>query len=193
MKRNLIVALLLAAFLNVGKANAQEPFIGEIRMFAGTFAPRGWAFCDGSIISIAQNSALFSLLGTTYGGNGQTTFALPDMRGRVPMHAGTGTGLSPRVLGERSGTENVTLTIQNLPAHSHPLVVSTALGTTNNPSGAYLANTGALDKEYGTTGNAILSSSTIGVSGGGQPIPIMQPYTGVNFIIALQGIYPSRP
>src|SRR5437868_2425626 len=112
-----------------------EPFLGEIRMFAGNFAPTGWAFCNGQILSIAQNTALFSLLGTTYGGNGQTTFGLPNLQGRVPMHWGTGAGLTPRTLGETSGSENVTLLSTQMPAHTHSIEASTGQGDQFSPAG----------------------------------------------------------
>ncbi len=117
-----------------------EPFVGEIRMFAGNFAPRGWAFCDGQLLAVSQNDALFSLLATVYGGDGRTTFGLPDLRGRIPIHAGTGPGLSPRRLGAKFGTEEETLTVNQLPSHSHTLQVSTAAATQNSPSGEFIGN-----------------------------------------------------
>src|SRR5262245_64766586 len=116
-----------------------EPFLGEIRMFGGNFAPRGWAFCNGQLLSIAQNTALFSLLGTTYGGDGQTTFALPNLQGRFAMHWGNASGLSPRTLGEVSGTESVTLLTSQLPAHTHPVAAISADGNTESPVGAVWA------------------------------------------------------
>ena len=170
-----------------------DPFIAGIVLFAGNFAPRGWAFCSGQILSIAQNTALFSLLGTTYGGNGQTTFALPDLRGRVPIHPGQGPGLSSYDLGEKSGTENMTLLVTNMPAHNHILNAVSESGDASAPVGAFLANSGALDKEYKTTGtNVAMNPQAIGISGGSQPFSIVQPYTCINYIIALQGIFPSR-
>lgn len=168
-----------------------EPFIGEIRMFAGNFAPRGWQFCQGQLLSIAQNSALFSILGTTYGGNGMTTFALPDLRGRVPLGPGQGLGLSPRTLGEQGGVETVTLISTQIPAHTHALNASSATPTTADPGGALLP-TGASRIYAGGAPSAQLSPTSIGVAGGSQPHQNMQPFLAMNYIIAVEGIYPSR-
>jgi microcystin-dependent protein len=171
------------------------PFIGEIRMFGGNFAPRGWAFCQGQILSIAQNTALFSLLGTTYGGNGQTTFALPDLRGRVPIQPGQGPGLSPRTLGEAGGQETVTLIASQMPAHNHGLNVFNGPGTASSPAGAVIAapvSGATLDKAFSATPSATMSPASIGSAGGSQPHNNMPPYQCVNFIIALEGIFPSR-
>jgi microcystin-dependent protein len=173
-----------------------EPFLGEIRMFGGNFAPRGWAFCNGQILPIAQNTALFSLLGTTYGGNGQTTFALPDLRGRVPMHWGQGPGLTPRSLGETSGSENVTLLSNQMPAHTHSLTANNQQGDAFSPEGAVAA--AAVDSSqqplniYSSSANTTMSAQAIGAAGGSQPHSNMQPFQCVSFIIALEGIYPSR-
>lgn len=174
-----------------------EPLLAEIRMFAGNYAPRGWAFCDGSLLSISQNSALFSLLGTTYGGNGQTTFALPDFRGRLPMHPGQGPGLTPRALGERGGAESVTLSSAQLAPHTHALNASGQQGDGPVPDGAVWAvsvdpNTGVPLNSYGTTPTTAMSPQALGMTGDGLPHPNVQPYLCVNFIIALEGIYPSR-
>jgi microcystin-dependent protein len=171
-----------------------NPLLASILLFAGNFAPIGWAFCDGSILSISQNTALFSLLGTTYGGNGTSNFALPDMRGRVPIGMGNGPGLSPVILGETGGVENITLTINQMPQHSHTLNGHTALGDTSDPTNAIPANTGALDREYkgNTAPNTVMNPAAIGASGGSQPVAIRNPYLGMNYIIALQGIFPSR-
>lgn len=176
-----------------------EPFIGEISLFAGNFAIRGYAFCQGQLLSIAQNTALFSILGTTYGGNGQTTFGLPDLRGRVPMGQGQGPGLSPRTLGEMSGTETVTLLSSEMPAHTHSLVVNpravSEAGNTADPTNAYPANSGALDKEYSSTGTIVnmgVAAGTIGAAGGSQPHSNLQPSLVINFLIALEGLFPSR-
>lgn len=166
-----------------------DPFLGEITLFAGNFAPRGWAFCDGSLLSIAQNTALFSLLGTIYGGNGQTTFALPDLRGRAPIHAGRGPGLSDRSQGETGGTEQNILTIQQMPSHGHSLN-SKEEANSDNASGTFIAGTGA--NSFGTTADKQMSPAAVGSVGGNQPINNMQPYLAINFIIALEGIYPSR-
>jgi microcystin-dependent protein len=171
-----------------------DPLLASIVLFAGNFAPRGWLFCEGQILSISQNTALFSLLGTTYGGNGQTTFALPDLRGRVPIHPGTGPGLSNYVLGEMAGTENTTLLIGNMPAHNHTLNAVSDAGDTSAPAGALPANTGALDKEYkAAAGTAVVMKSTaIGIAGGSQPFNNMQPFLALNYIIAIVGVFPSR-
>lgn len=194
MKKFSFLVLTFVALLSSTMTYAQEPYIAEIRMFAGTFAPNGWLKCEGQALPIAQYSALFSLLGTTYGGNGITTFNLPDLRGRVPMHSGQGPGLSPRALGQMGGAESVTLTINNLPAHSHSLNANTGAGTTGVPTGALLGNSGSLDKEYVSGApNTQLSTSSVGATGSNVPVSVMQPYTTVTFIIATQGIYPSQP
>ena len=168
-----------------------DPFIGEIRMFAGNYAPNGWAFCDGAIQSIAQNTALFSLLGTTFGGNGQTTFALPDLRGRVPLHFGQGPGLSNRSLGELAGTETVTLINQQLPVHRHP-TGSTGAATLSSPDGKRYGNTGAAATYVDTAPNGAFAAEASVSAGGNQPHNNLMPYACVNFIIALFGIFPSR-
>lgn len=191
MKKILLIGLF--AILSMGKTYAQEGFIGEIRMFAGNFEPRGWAFCDGRILSIAQNTALFSILGTTYGGNGQTTFALPDFRSRVPVGAGQGPGLSQVVLGEMAGAETVTLNVNQMPTHSHTVNAVTTEGNQSSPFGNLLADTKALDKEYSNANaNTTMKASMIGPAGGNQPFSVLQPYTGMNYIICLEGIYPAR-
>jgi microcystin-dependent protein len=166
-----------------------DAFLGEIRMFAGNFAPRGWALCDGQLLSIAQNTALFSLLGTTYGGNGQTTFALPDLRGRAPLHAGQGPGLSNRNLGQEGGTESTTLTVNQLPAHAHPANASSGEASGNTPADRVLAGAEAYaDGPDGTTMNPAM----VGATGGSQPLSVESPFLVINFIIALQGIFPPR-
>ncbi|WP_223635825.1 phage tail protein [Corallococcus sp. EGB] len=172
-----------------------EPFIGEIRLFGGNFAPRGWALCNGALLSIAQNQALFAILGTTYGGDGRTTFALPDMRGRFPMAPGQGPGLAPHTLGEVSGQPQVTLISTQMPAHTHPLMASGQEGNTESPEGAYLAAypPGSSPTPYATTPSTTMGPQAVGVAGGSQPVPIQNPYTCVNFIIATEGIFPSRP
>jgi microcystin-dependent protein len=171
-----------------------SPFLGEIKMFAGSFAPRGYAFCNGQILSIAQNTALFSLLGTMYGGNGTTTFALPNLQGRVPIHFGQGAGLSNYSLGEMSGAESVTLLQTQIPQHSHQLMANSGGGTDGLPaSNKVLAASTARDKVYSTTApNVALSTQAISPAGGSQPHSNMQPYLAINFIIALEGIFPSR-
>lgn len=170
-------------------------------MFGGNFAPRGWAFCDGQLLSIAQNTALFSILGTTYGGDGRTTFGLPDLRGRVALHEGQGPGLSSRRLGEVSGTENNFLNQTQLPAHSHDLSgvkvnvpVSGEDANQDEAAGKYLAN-GTFyhaqpDGSYGS--GPLPLTGAMGNTGGNQPVNNMPPYTVISYIIALQGIFPSR-
>lgn len=164
-----------------------SPILAEIRMFAGNFAPRGWAFCDGQVLSISQNTALFSILGTTYGGDGQTTFALPDMRGRSPIHPGQGPGLQSYTLGEASGTEQTTLASSQMPIHQHGVQGSTNQQTTNRPTGAVPASGGAYDD-----GPPNAAMAPTAAAGGGQPHDNRSPYLAVSFIIALQGIFPSR-
>lgn len=170
-----------------------EPFIAEIYIGGMNFPPRGYAFCQGQILSIAQNTALFSLLGTTFGGNGQTTFGLPDLRGRVPMGQGQGPGLSPRTLGEIGGSETVTLLSTQIPAHTHALNAVSDPGDASAPAGNYLANTGALDKEYKSTGTVVpMNAGAVGFAGGGQPHANIPPFLVLNFYIAIEGIFPSR-
>ena len=170
-----------------------DPILGSILLFAGNFEPLGWAFCNGQLLSIAQDTALFSLLGTTYGGDGQTNFALPDLRGRVPIHFGQGPGLSNYDLGQSGGAENTTLTLNNLPPHNHSLNAVSEAGSTSAPAGAYLGNTGALDKEYNTTGTVVtMNAGAIGATGQSQPFDNLPPYLAINYVIALQGIFPSR-
>lgn len=170
-----------------------EPFLGMIALFGFNFAPRGWAFCNGQLLSIAQNSALFALIGTMYGGDGQTTFALPNLQGRVALHFGQGPGTSQYQIGQLAGSETTTLSAQNLPSHSHPLNAVSETGETSDPTGAFLANTGALDKEYRISGTGVVMNvNAVGATGGNQPLSIVQPYLAVNYCIALEGIFPSR-
>jgi microcystin-dependent protein len=167
-----------------------QPFIAEIKMFAGNFAPRGYAFCDGQLLSIAQNTALFSLIGTTYGGNGITTFGLPDLRGRVPMHQGQGPGLTSRVIGELSGEEVHTLSTPELPVHNHSVGAATT-ASSKNPTNNVPAFT-AGGSSYAAAPTTTMNASMVGGGGGNQPHNNMQPYLVVSFIIALVGIFPSR-
>jgi microcystin-dependent protein len=170
------------------------PYIGEIRMFAGNFAPRNWAFCNGQLLAISQNTALFSILGTTYGGNGTTNFALPNLQGRVPMHWGNGPGLSPYVLGQQGGTENVTLQQSQMPAHTHTVNAVASGGNQAGPGNNLPAieSTGT-SLDYSNAGqNTTMSPAMINPAGNSFPVPIVQPYQTVSFIIALQGIFPSR-
>ena len=174
-----------------------EPYVAEIKMFGGNFAPRGYALCNGQIISIAQNTALFSLLGTTYGGNGQTTFALPDMQGRAPVHQGNGVGIDPVVLGEMAGETSVLLNTGNLPQHTHP--ISGAVIGSSNPGETPASNTlftnSAPNQLYAAalgTGGLNLAPQTVTMAGGSQPHNNAQPYLAVTFIIAMEGIFPTR-
>ncbi|MCB1560033.1 MAG: phage tail protein [Xanthomonadales bacterium] len=169
-----------------------EPFVGEIRMFAGNFAPRGWAFCDGQLLAVSQNDALFSLLGTIYGGDGRTTFGLPDLRGRIPLHAGTGPGLSPRRLGAHAGVEGVTLTVNQMPSHSHPAQASTQLADTPNPGGNLPARSSTVDLYINEPPSVDMNAQAISRTGGSRSHTNLMPALCVNFIIALVGIYPSR-
>ena len=169
-----------------------EPFVGEIRMFAGNFAPRGWAFCDGQLLAVSQNDALFSLLGTIYGGDGRTTFGLPDLRGRIPLHQGTGPGLSPRRLGSKGGSENVTLTTNQLASHTHDFNANKAAATGSAPQGKVLADPAPGRLFRNAAQNVSLASSSIANTGGTQPHTNLMPTLCINFIIALVGIYPSR-
>jgi microcystin-dependent protein len=164
-----------------------EPFLGSIILFAGNFAPRGWAFCNGQILSISQNTALFSLLGTTYGGNGQTTFALPDLRGCVALHFGQGPGLSNYSLGQTGGAEVVTLDVSQMPPHAHSQPASNGQQTTNRPNNAVPARGGS----YTGAGDGS-TLDPVSPAGGGQPHDNRPPYLALNYIIALEGIYPSR-
>jgi microcystin-dependent protein len=163
-----------------------NPYIGEIRMFGGNFAPQGWAFCDGSLLPISQNDTLFALIGTTYGGDGQQTFALPDLRGRIPIHQGTG-----HVIGENGGSETVTLTTAQLPAHAHRLASGFA-AMYGSPSGDAVADTGA-SAIYGTgAANVNMAPAASVDAGGNQPHNNLMPYQCVNFIISLFGIFPTQ-
>lgn len=169
-----------------------EPFVGEIRMFAGNFAPRGWAFCDGQLLAVSQNDALFSLLGTIYGGDGRTTFGLPDMRGRLPIHAGTGPGLSPRRLGAKGGEEKVTLTVNQMPSHTHPLQASRDPATNPNPEGNTVGEVLTGDPFIEDQAFDPMASTSITNVGGSRSHTNLMPFLCVHFIISLVGIYPSR-
>jgi microcystin-dependent protein len=168
------------------------PYVGEIRMFGGNFAPLNWAFCDGSLQSIADNTALFQLIGTTYGGDGQSTFALPDLRSRVPVHMGTGPGLSTYVLGQKSGTESVTLTLNQLPNHTHALNATTAAATTPTPSGSVVLGDNAGMKLYTSKAPSAATGMVAATAGGSQPHNNIMPYQAITFIISLFGIFPSQ-
>jgi len=169
-----------------------DPFVAEIRIFPFNFAPKGWAFCDGQILPLSQNTALFSLLGTTYGGNGQSNFALPNLQGSAPMHPSQGPGLSLHDLGETGGSETETLIESEMPFHSHGVSVSTSDGTSQSPAGERLAS-GIGIAHYAAPNNLTqLSPQVIPPVGGSQPHNNMQPFLTLNFCIALQGVYPPR-
>lgn len=168
-----------------------QPFIGSIKMFGGNFPPLGYAFCNGQLIPISENDALFALLGTTYGGDGQTTFALPDLRGRVPIHQGTPPGGPTFVIGQTVGTETVTLTANQLPAHTHSLGANSGPGNVSGPAGAVWAQS-AGTQNYGPNVDTPMSANAVGIAGGSQPHENMQPYLAINFIISLYGVFPSQ-
>ena len=170
-----------------------QPYVGEIRMFAGNFAPNGWMFCEGQPLAISENDVLFQLIGTTYGGDGQETFNLPNLASRVPMHMGTGPDGTTYQIGEMAGTEQETLTIQQIPNHTHPLTASTALGTSITPGGQVLAQTIASITPYAEDVAVVnMNAQAIGTAGGSQPHENTQPFLCINFIISLFGIFPSQ-
>lgn len=179
-----------------------DPFLGEIKLFAGNFAPRSWAYCDGQLLPISQYSALFSILGTTYGGDGRTTFALPDLRGRVPVGPRNGPGLSTYREGQKGGREDITLTINELPNHTHSATATTDIhvndtGGEDDPEGNFLGGGGPAVYSSSTNGNklndaAATTVTTVGSTGGQRPYNNLQPFLAVNYIIALQGVFPSR-
>lgn len=167
-----------------------EPYLGEIRMFGGNFAPAGWAFCNGQIVAISQYESLFALIGTTYGGNGQTTFALPDLRGRLPLHMGNSTTGSHYVLGEQAGAEAVTLLSTQLPQHSHQAPAATS-GGVDSPTNAFWAPPSAGTAYSKSTPSTTMAPQALSLAGGSQPHENMMPTKALSFIIALFGIYPS--
>jgi microcystin-dependent protein len=172
-----------------------DPFVAEIRMMPFNFAPKGWAFCDGQILPLSQNTALFSLLGTTYGGDGKSNFALPNLQGRLPMHPGQGPGLSLHDLGEMGGTESVTLLESEIPSHSHNVMASSTAANSNDPGPTnVLARPGALPSFAAPSAGPVkqLAPETLAIAGGDQPHNNMMPYLTVNFCIALQGVFPPR-
>jgi microcystin-dependent protein len=164
-----------------------EPYVGEIRMFAGNFPPSGWMFCEGQVLAISENETLFQLIGTTYGGDGQSTFALPDLRGRLPIHQGNNF-----VVGEAGGAETITLTVQQIAAHSHPLLATSATGNDPNPQGNVLAESSAISMYQSASPTTAMAVQSIGPVGGSQPHTNFQPYLCVDFIISLFGIFPSQ-
>jgi microcystin-dependent protein len=164
-----------------------QPYVGEIRMLAGNFAPAGWMFCEGQLLPISEYETLFNLIGTTYGGDGQSTFALPDLRGRVPIHFGNGFTLA-----ETGGVETVTLTVSQIPAHSHPLLASSSPGTSNTPVNNLTAESASINTYIQDVTNSNMSPSAVSSVGGSQPHNNFQPYLCVDFIISLFGIFPSQ-
>ncbi|MDP1582530.1 MAG: tail fiber protein [Bradyrhizobium sp.] len=163
-----------------------QPYVGEIRMFAGNFAPAGWMFCEGQLLPISENETLFQLIGTTYGGDGQSTFALPDLRGRVPIHMGGGF-----ILAETGGVETVTLTVQQMPSHSHPMLGSSSTATQTTPQSNVLASPTVIDLYRPGGASSAMAAQAISSTGGSQPHQNFQPYLCVDFIISLFGIFPS--
>lgn len=163
-----------------------QPYVGEIRMFAGNFAPAGWMFCEGQLLPISENETLFQLIGTTYGGDGQSTFALPDLRGRIPLHQGNGL-----ILAETGGAEEITLTVQQIPAHSHPMLASADQANTINPGNNVVGSTLTATPYFNVQPGNPLSPQAISSTGGSQPHTNFQPYLCVDFIISLFGIFPS--
>lgn len=169
-----------------------QPFVGEIRMFGGNFAPVGWAFCDGQLVPISENDTLFVLIGTTYGGDGQETFALPDLQSRVPVHQGTLNGGQTFTIGERAGTEAVTLTTSQIPAHNHVPSASSTGGNSDDPTNNFWANSSAIQFIGGASANTTMNAQTMGPAGGSQPHDNMLPFLVVSFIISLFGIFPHQ-
>jgi microcystin-dependent protein len=163
-----------------------QPYVGEIRMFAGNFAPAGWMFCEGQLLPISENETLFQLIGTTYGGDGQSTFALPDLRGRLPIHQGNGF-----ILAETGGAEEITLTVTQIPAHSHPLLASTGPGASSTPVNNVSAESPSISLYIEDVPNSNLSPAAVSTVGGSQPHTNFQPYLCINYIISLFGIFPS--
>jgi microcystin-dependent protein len=194
LHRITVAAVLLAApLVAVTPAHADDPYIGEIRWVAFNFAPAGWALCDGQILPISQNQALFALLGTTYGGDGQTTFALPDMRGRVPLHSGQGVGLSPRTIGDHGGQETHTISLAEMPVHSHQPRALTATGSTPSPTGGYWAGSSGKNNLYSSFApDTVMAPQQVPPQGGGRPYTLMMPYQVLTCIVSLYGIFPSQ-
>lgn len=194
-KKMYLLCLQACLFFSLGSITtvsyAEEPFLGEVRWFAGNFAPRGWAKCDGQLLPISSNTALFSLLGTMYGGDGRTTFGLPAMRGRDMVHVGNGPGLTPKNMGQRSGEERVTLNSTQLPAHSHGLRADDTGADSVLPDDRVLSKAGRL-RVYNASPDSDMAASSLAATGGSQSHNNMQPYIPLTCIIALQGVYPSR-
>lgn len=169
-----------------------SPFVAEIKMFCGNFAPTGWAFCNGQLLPISQNTALFSLLGTFYGGDGKSTFALPNLQDSAPMHQGQGSGLAERFLGEQSGSPFLTLLASEMPVHNHIANAKTSLGNSQTPAAQTWAGSNVAKQYVNTVPNTPMSPQALAITGGSLPHNNLQPYLVVNFIIALQGVFPPR-
>ena len=185
------------SFISLRSKIAMQVFIGTIQSFGFNFAPSGWALCNGQIMAITQNTALFSLIGTSYGGNGTSTFQLPNLQGRVPIHQGIGSSGIPYIIGESAGTENTTLLVSNMPAHNHLISVQSAVGTTEKPAGQFPAlaqdaGGNAVTVYSPTTDNSHFAPTAVSLTGGSTPISNLQPYLCVSFCIALVGLFPSR-
>jgi microcystin-dependent protein len=169
-----------------------EPFVGEVRLFAGNFAPNGWAFCDGQLVAISESEVLFNLIGTTYGGDGQNTFALPDLRGRVPVHQGSNGQSGPYVMGESGGAETVTLTAAQMPAHTHAMLASSTTASSTHGAAEVLGSSTTMNL-YGTGApNMAMDANAIAPQGGGQPHQNMPPYVALNYIVSFFGVFPSQ-
>lgn len=196
MKRFLLgaaAALFLAAGANAPSfAQADDPYIGDVFLVGFGFCPRGFTEANGQLLSISQNTALYSLYGTIYGGDGINTFAVPDMRGRIPVHQGTGPGLTPQTIGARSGMESTTLSITNLPSHSHPVYASDQGPGAANPSGNSFSNFGTAANAYANPPNTSMDHDLVSPNGQGQPVNIMAPSLALRYCVSLYGIYPSR-
>ena len=163
-----------------------EPFVGEIRMFGGNFAPAGWAFCDGQLIPISENDVLFTLIGTTYGGDGQETFALPNLQSRIPVHQGNGL-----IIGEAAGVESVTLTTQQMPVHTHSMIATASIGNANTAAGNILAQATGVKMYTASAPNTLLAATAVTPQGGSQPHENCQPFLVISFIISLFGVFPQ--
>ena len=189
-----IAGAVLLGRVSKGEAATQSttPYLGEIMLFAGNFAPVGWMACDGQVLSIALYQALFSILGTNFGGDGRTTFGLPDLRGRAPIHFGQGPGLSAHAVGEMSGVEAVTLLSSQMPAHNHPAVADSGVGTSDAPANLVPARNAAGAPQYAVGNGTAMSAAHIGVAGGGLPHNNMPPYLVMTYCIAITGVFPTR-
>jgi len=193
MKKSITILGMLLCLLFSSNINAQEAYLGDLKLTAITFTQRGWMACEGQLLPISQNQALFSLLGTTYGGDGRTTFGLPDLRGRVPIGYGNGSGLSNYNQSQKGGSETNTITVNQIPSHSHTINAVEDDGDKSVPTGNYLAGTKSLDTEYALTGALnIMNAAMVNNTGGNQAVNNIQPYAVVRYVICVQGIFPSR-